>query len=71
MKRIAHNRYITSIRALDNRNVFLLRWPGSDTLMLGTAEGSTYISKSGLRKLKRDIDAHLAAEKPRAPRRRK
>lgn len=61
MKRIANNRYITSVRALDNRNVFVLRFPGSDALMLGiTAEGSTYISAAGLRKLRRDIDKHLA-----------
>jgi hypothetical protein len=68
MKRISHNRYMTSVRALDNRNVFVLRFPGSDALMLGiTAEGSTYISSAGLRKLRRDIDKHLSAMKAGKP----
>jgi hypothetical protein len=62
MKRITGNRYMTSVRALDNRNVFVLRFPGSDALLLGiTAEGSTYISTAGLRKLRDDIDKHLRA----------
>ena len=61
MKRLIGNRYQTSVRALDNRNVFVLRFPGSDALMIGiTAEGSTYISTTGLRKLRDDIDKHLA-----------
>lgn len=62
MKRIVGNRYITSVRALDNRNVFLLHFPGSGAAMLGiTAEGSTYISEAGLLKLRDDIDKHLRA----------
>ncbi len=66
--------YTTSVRALDGRNVFILRWPGSETLMLGVTsiagEGSAYISTAALRKLRDDIGRHLHAIIPPATRRR-
>jgi hypothetical protein len=68
VKRISGNRYVTSVRALDNRYIYILRFPDSDALQLGiTAEGSTYTSSAGLRKLRSDIDRHLRAMKGRKP----
>lgn len=64
MKRVAGNRYMTSVRALDGRSVFLLHFPGSGVALLGVVskdDGSTYISEAGLIKLRSDIDKHLRA----------